>query len=104
MPQAAEDAEHLDVTLHADEIEPAQELVLAAADVRAQRAEHAAIAAHPALDALARPADVAILEQRHEVVADRPAQRILEIDDARPALVVVGQDHEVARVEVAMHE
>src|SRR4029079_1821491 len=44
VPQAAEDAEHLDVSLHADHVEPAQELVFAVADVRAQIAEHAAIA------------------------------------------------------------
>ena len=45
-----------------------------------------AIAAHPVLHALARPGDVAILQQRDEVVADRPAQRVLEIDDAGIAL------------------
>src|SRR6187551_3486762 len=103
MPETREDAEHLDVALHADEIEPAQELVLTVADVRAEIAEHAPVAAHPALDALARPADVAVLEQRHEVVADGPAQRVLEIDDAGPALAF-RQHHEIARVEVAMDE
>src|SRR5688572_4274074 len=73
MPEPCEDAQHLDVPLHADEVEPAQELVLAVADVRAESAEHTAVALDPAFHALARPADVAVLEQRHEVVADGAA-------------------------------
>ena len=82
VPQATENAEHLDMALHADEIEPAYELVFAVADIGAEIADHAPVAAQPALDALARPADVAVLEQRNQVVAHWPAQRILKIDDA----------------------
>ncbi len=87
--------------LHADEIEPAQELPLAAAARPAAFQELLAISAHPALDALPRPTDVAIFQQRNEVVADRPCERILKIDDAG---IVLPGHHQVARVIVAVDE
>ena len=65
------------------------------------RAAGRGYAAHPADHARARPGDVAVLQQRHQVVADRAAQRVLEIDDAGIAL---GDHHEIARVIVAVHE
>src|SRR4030095_16043335 len=74
MPQPAEDAQHLHVALYADKVAPAYELVFTVADIRPQVAQHAPVALHPALHAFARPADVAVLEQRHEVVADGSAQ------------------------------
>ena len=49
---------------------------------RRQRYELLAIGADPALHARARPVDVAVLEQRHQVVADRAGERVLKIDDA----------------------
>jgi hypothetical protein len=70
----------------------------AAAETRARsRARYSRTQPH----ARARPGDVAILQQRDEVVGDRAVERVLEIDDAGVAL---RQDHQVARVIVAVHE
>ena len=88
------------MALHADEIEVAQKQCSWGSGAAACE-ELRAITAHPALHACARPADVAVLEQRHEVVADRAAQCVLKIDHARIAL---GEHHEIARMVVAMHE
>ena len=55
----------------------------------------------PADDALLRPVDVAVPEQRDEVVGDRAAHGVLEIEDAG---IAPRADHEVARVVVAVHE
>jgi len=101
VPQARKYPEHLDVPLQSDQIEPPQELAIVTASRTATRADQVAITADPLLNALARPTDVTILEQGHEVVANGSAQRILEIDDAGIAL---RRDHQVARVIVAMHE
>ena len=50
---------------------------------RGERADPLAKGRDPGLDPRARPGDVAVLQQRHEVVADRPVQGILEVEDAR---------------------
>src|SRR3569833_510246 len=101
IPQPRENPEHLDMPLHSNEIEPPHEFSVVATTGPALRSDQVAIADHPLFDALARPADVAILEYGHEVVPDWPAQGILEINHARIGL---GGDHEIARVEIAMHE
>jgi hypothetical protein len=89
------------VPLHADQVKPAQELRTAAAAGAAQREQPATIAIHPVHDTLARPGDVAVLQQRHQVVADRPAQGILEVDDTG---IAHRHHHEVARMIVAVDE
>src|SRR5689334_14454730 len=81
IPEPREDPEHLEMPLHADEIEPAQKLAGAAAAGPAALQQLGAIAAHPLLHARAWPGDVAILQQRNEVVADGARERILKIDD-----------------------
>ncbi len=101
IPEARKNAEHLDVSLYADEIEPAQELLFAAATGPAALQELRAIAAHPALDAIARPRYVAIFQHRDEVIAHGPRQRVLEIDDAR---VLLASHHQIARVIVPVNE
>src|SRR5689334_13713313 len=78
IPQAREDPQHLDVALQADQIKPAQELALVATTGPAMRAQQVAIPFDPILDALARPADVAILEQGHQVVPYGSTQSILK--------------------------
>src|SRR5450631_4144068 len=100
MPEARKYAEHLQMPLHADEIKVAQELSRGS-EADPPSCEHRAIACDPACDARTRPSDVAVLQERYQVIADRTAQRVLKIDDARVAL---GYGHEIARVIVAMHE
>ncbi len=94
VPEAREDAEHLDVPLHADEIEPAQELRAALLPARVRRATAAASDSRaPSSSTRSRgQRDVTILQQRDEVVADRPAQRVLEVDDAGIALADAPSD------------
>ena len=57
--------------------------------------------ARPPDHALVRPFDVAVPQQRHEVVGERAVHGVLEVEDAR---VVPVADHQVARVVVAVHE
>ena len=101
MPEPREDAAHLEVPLHADEVEPAQELLVVPPGGEAGRERAAAVFERPAGHPLLRPGDVAVAQQRDEVVCERPVHRVLEIEDAR---VVARAHHEVARVVVAVHE
>jgi hypothetical protein len=87
------------VALQADEIEPAEEFPGPGA--RGEHADPPAIGLDPGLDPRARPGDVAVLQQRHEVVADGPGEGILEIEDTQGAVLEL---HQVARVIVAVHE
>src|SRR6185437_16564381 len=70
IPEPRESAEHLDVPLRSDQIEPPQKLRRSAADPTAAGLQQRAIAAHPFQYPRSRPGNVTILEQRHEVVAD----------------------------------
>ena len=82
-------------------VEPAQELRAIAPTSMPAARRCFAVAVEPGEQALSRPDDVAVLEQRHEVVADGTAHRVLEIHDAGIALRA---HEEVARMVVAMHE
>ena len=81
--QAAKNAEHLDVPLHAGEIEPAQKArLIGYLGLPAGVQQALTIIFDPGLDALPVPRDVAVAQQGGQVVGDRTAQRALEIDDA----------------------
>ena len=75
-------AEHLDVPLQAHEIEPAHELVLIGAQDESGARAAAHDTARPSCVLARRPRDVAIFEQRHQIVGDGTAHGILEIEDA----------------------
>src|SRR5450631_984106 len=100
MPEARKYAEHLQMPLHADEIKVAQELSRGS-EADPPSCEHRAIACDPACDARTRPSDVAVLQERYQVITDRTVQCVLKIDDARISLP---NHHEVARVIVTMDE
>src|SRR6185312_6477147 len=50
---------------------------------------------------LTRPGDVTVLQQRNEIVANGPPQRVLEIQNA---WIVMIHHHQIARVIVPMHK
>src|SRR3546814_11067200 len=54
----------------------------------------------PGVNARIRPGDVAVAQQRDQVVSDRAAHRVLEIDNAGFAFA----EHQVARMVIAVHE
>jgi len=101
VPQAREDAARLEVALHSHQVEPAQELLLVRTHRKPCRVRPAAEIERPADDAVLRPGDVAVPQQRDQVVAERSVDRVLEIEDAR---IVPRADHQVARVVIAVHE
>ena len=82
MAQPRKDAADLEVALHAHEVEPAQELRVVAPGVEPRGRARAPITAAPTLDALLRPGDVAVAQQRDEVVGQAAAHGVLEIEDA----------------------
>ena len=93
IPQPCEYAEHLDVALQSHAIEPAQEFLSIPAGIEAESSRALAIAVEPGEQPRTRPDHVAILQQRHEVIADRPAHCVLKIEDAG---IVAWADHEIA--------
>ena len=100
VPEAAEDAQHLDVALQAHQVEGALEgFCIGHGD--AGGGDFFAVLGGPAFNAFVGPFDVAVAQQRNQVVGDRPAHGVLEIDDARRMFV---GDQQVARVVVAVHE
>src|SRR5688572_12874103 len=105
MPQARKDADRLEMTLHAHQVEPAQELILVRTDLDTLALRGGAKLQGPPANALHRPRDVAITQQRDEVVCHRPAHRVLKVEDARVGTVASAvADHEITRVIVAMNE
>src|SRR5690606_37339982 len=100
MTEPRENAGGLEVPLHAHELETREELLLAktAEQLTVERGE---MGQRPVAYPLRGPADVAVLEQGHEIVGERTLDGILEVEDSG-----VGRlgDHEVARMIIAMHE
>ena len=92
VPEPGEDAAGLQVPLHSHEVKPAQELAVVRADGHSARCGAATEVESPAADTLRRPGHVAVPEQRHEVVGERAADGVLEVEDARIPLVT---DHQV---------
>ena len=73
MPEAAEDAEHLDVPLQTDQVEPAQEVL--AVDIRSDQVrslQTSPIAFDPRFDTRAIPHDVAVAQPRREAAPCQP--------------------------------
>jgi len=89
------------VALHADEIDPLDELVRVSTETCTACAQPRVMRPHPCLHARPRPGDVAVLEQRYQVVADGTAQGVLEVDDPGVARL---EQHQVAGMIVAVHE
>src|SRR5262245_54805012 len=105
VPQAREDADRLEMALHAHQVEPAQELALARTDLDACRPGRRTKLQGPCAHSLRWPRDIAVTQQRNEIVGDRSADGVLEIEDARVLAVSRAvADHEIARVVVAMDE
>ncbi len=110
------------MALQAGQVEPAAESC--GIDFRADHlrmTQAFAIAFHPSIHALGIPFDIAVAQQRDEVVSDRAGHRVLEIYDARTqesgrnntwaqeprrydARAVRVDDQQVAAVEIAVHE
>src|SRR5207237_8323740 len=85
---------------HREQIEKGDELAL----IQARRTlplELAQVSAQHLVDQIARQLDVAVAEERDEIVLTRPLQRVLEIDDH---LLARRQDHDVAALVVAVRE
>jgi hypothetical protein len=99
--EPAENPEHLDVPLQTHEVEPAQELRFARVEFESGAQQLLAILQCPASHPRCGPSDITILEQGHEVVSHRTRDCILEVDDPG---IAVGQQHQVARVIITVHE
>ena len=82
MAQAGEDAEHLDVALHAHPLEVAVEVGELRTHGQAELLSGFPVADQHVEDEVLVPADVGVLEQRHQVVGDRAVDGVLEVDDA----------------------
>ena len=98
--QAREDAAGLEVALHPHEVEPCQELRLILAHRNAGFQRQRMVALNPILDPRTRPSDVAVAQQRHEIVGHGSKHGILEVDNAG---VVVPGNQQVARVIIAVY-
>src|SRR5574343_1979931 len=81
--QAAEDAEHLEVTLQAHQFVLAPEGAEILAHRQAGGAGLFSVADDPVDFLFFFPGDEGVAEQRDDVVADRAADGILKVDDAR---------------------
>src|SRR5690606_4935783 len=100
MRQPREDAQHLELALDAHPFVVAIEIAEVPGNRQPGRPGGLPVAHHPVDLAFLGPVDIRVAEQRNRVVGDRALDRILEVDDARPALL---EDHQVAAVVVAMH-
>ncbi|MCY1418649.1 hypothetical protein D9M71_342130 [compost metagenome] len=100
MADAGEDADDLEVALHAHQVAGAAELGEIGLDRNPGRAGLDPVAFQPTGNAFLRPAEEGVLEQAGDVVGDRTVDRVLEIQHAR----VRGTQHQVARHVVAMHQ
>ena len=99
MQQPREDAEHLEVALHADPVDVAPECA-SVADGQPGCGGTGVVPVDPGIESCAWPADERVLEQAQHVVRDRSLHGVLEVQDGRAA---VG-GHQVARHVVAMHQ
>jgi len=92
------------VPLDTHQVEPALELAIVPGDLQAGIQRRSLIPFDPAFNLLARPIDIAVAQQRHQVVGNRAGNCILEIEDARVVPRFVSrQYHQVARVVVAVY-
>src|SRR5207249_4651074 len=100
MVKPGEDAQDLQLSLHAHplEISPERGKVIAHAQTRVARTFP--VTHGPVELMLLVPCDVGVAQQGNEIVGNRPINRVLEIKNAR----VRGRYHEVARVVIAVDE
>ena len=99
--QAAEDAEDFQVALQGHVFEVAVEGVDVRVDRQADLLRALPVAHHPVEHEFLVPLDVGVAQQRGEVVGDRAEHGVLEVQHARVALV---EEHQVAGMEIAVHE
>ena len=97
--QAREDAQHLEMALHAHPLIVAVETGKIVSYRQPGLARLFPVADQPVERFRFFPADIGILEQRRQVVGDRAIYRILKIEDAGIRFGC----HQVARMIVAMH-
>src|SRR5690606_34564972 len=95
MRQAREDAEHLQLALHAHPFVVAVEVAEVAGHGQPGRPGGFPVAHHPVDLAILGPVDVGIAKQRNEVIGDGAFDRVLEVEDAG---AVAFEDHQVAAV------
>ena len=89
------------MALQAHQVEPANELALIGVHGKPGTEQLLAIFERPTDDALGGPRYVAILEERHQIIGDGAAHRILEIENSR----IGGLAHQkVPRMIIPMHE
>ena len=102
--QAREDAQHLQVALQAHPLEVAPEQAEVLLHRHAGLARALPVARGPVdLDGFI-PLDVGVAQQRDHVVGHRAPDRVLEVENAGPGRVALGVHHQVAAVEVAVHQ
>ena len=102
--EAGEDAEHLDLPLRAHPLVVAVEVVEVGVNRQAGLARHFPVADDEIELVLLVPRDVRVAVERDEVVGDRAVDGVLKVDDAGVGRVGTVDDHQVARVVVAVHE
>ena len=100
MPEAGENAQYLDVSLHAHPFIGMEELAEIRGDREPCLARQFPVANQPVDGEFLVPFDIGVLQQGDHVIADRAEYGILEVDDA--GIGGTGQVHQVARVVVAV--
>lgn len=95
-----EDANHLQVALHAHQVAGAEEVLEAWRQRDAGPGRLLPVTTQRGMHARLRPTDEGILVQAGDIVGDRAVQGVLEVEDARVGLA----EHQVARHIVAMDE
>src|SRR5579883_1261809 len=102
IPKAAEDAEHLDVPLQTHQVEPAPpELRIDPCIQYSGFAQSLPVRFSPSINLRVIPRDIAIAQQRDQIVRERALQRVLEVHQAR---ALSGHDQQIAAVEIAKQE
>ena len=89
------------MALQAHQVEPAQEALFVHFSQQPRRLQASPVVQGPVAHPGRGPTHVAVAQQRHQVVADRPRYRVLEIDHRQGAIFL---GHQVAAVEIPMHQ
>lgn len=95
-----EDANHLQVALHAHQVAGAEEVLEAWRQRDAGPGRLLPVTTQRSMHARLRPTDEGILVQAGDIIGDRAVQGVLEVEDARVGLA----EHQIARHIVAMDE
>ena len=89
------------MALQAHQVEPAQEALLIHLPRQPRCLQASPVVQGPAAHPGRGPTHIAVAQQGHQVVGDRPRYRVLEIDDRQGA---VRLGHQVAAVEIPVHQ